>query len=319
MYILTEVMADSSPFRDKFIYLEEVINIKELTMDTDKIRDDHILVIAQFHFGICAYGKYNHPKSHKRWKTIGQMTRDLIKTINNKVCMFLADCHSYTFHNGIEGLVKVLMNNRVDYLWSIYDHNKEINYLKTLMEKKNVNTKFICISNRIKNDIFMDYELPKQYDIVTFGDVSHYYPLRVRMRKLLNTKRFKDQFKIKKIPYGRAKEVGLSKILNQSHLVLASSSIFDYLVKKYFEISASKSMILGDMPQQGIDIFGNNYIKINNDMTDEEIFDIIKDALSNKKKLADMIEKNYNLVHDKHIISRFHEDLYKLISEDISF
>ncbi len=123
-------------------------------------------------------------------------------------------------------------------------------------------------------------------------------------------------FKIKIIEYGEAKEEVLAKIINQSYLTIATCSQFNYLVKKYFEISAAKSLILGNMPKQGGSVFGDNYIKLHKSMTSDEIYNIIKSALDDKDNIIRMTNINYNMVHKEHKISQFHERLYRMICEE---
>ncbi len=217
MFILNELIASKSLYRDKFIYLDEVLDMDNYVIQLDKIQDDHIMIVNCFYFGIGRYPKYRNNRA--KWDKIGAITRDIIRKIDNKICLFVADCHEYTFVNGIDTLISTINNNRIDYVWSLYQENPEINYLKShIME----DTKFICINNLIKDDIFKDYHLTKRYDIVYYGDVGRRYPLRLKLKKLLKSRHFKNLFKIKIIEYGEAKEEVLAKIINQSYLTIAT-------------------------------------------------------------------------------------------------
>ena len=52
---------------------------------------------------------------------------------------------------------------------------------------------------------------------------------------------------------------------------------------KYFEIAASYSGILGNIPSDYNDLFKNNIVEVTEWMTDEEILFTIDEALKNKK------------------------------------
>ena len=71
---------------------------------------------------------------------------------------------------------------------------------------------------------------------------------------------------------------------------------------KYLEIAGSYSGILGNIPSDYEDLFKNNIIEVTEWMSDEEILNIIDNALKDKqklwditKKLGDKIHKEYNL------------------------
>ena len=61
------------------------------------------------------------------------------------------------------------------------------------------------------------------------------------------------------------------------------------ILGKYFETSMSNSVVCGDMPKDGEKIWNNNYIKLTNEMSDDEIISVIKNALTDKNKLEHYI------------------------------
>ena len=74
----------------------------------------------------------------------------------------------------------------------------------------------------------------------------------------------------------------------------------------------SNSVICGDMSEDGKEIWNDNYININNDMTDEEIEDIILESLKDKEKLGNLGNKCLKLMEEFYL-SKFTEKLYNLI------
>ena len=110
----------------------------------------------------------------------------------------------------------------------------------------------------------------------------------------------------------------LAKILNQSKFCIATKSIYNYLLMKYFEISACKSIIIGDMSDQGKKIWKDNFIEINMQLSDNEIIKIIDESLIkyNSKDMAMMqkIDRMYNIVQKEYNLKQYKEKIYRLIT-----
>jgi hypothetical protein len=112
----------------------------------------------------------------------------------------------------------------------------------------------------------------------------------------------------------------LAKLINRSWICISTPSKFDYLVKKYFEIAACNSVVAGNMPIQGKQIFGNNYIPLSNNMSDQKIISILQSALKNKQNLKNMSKHMYSVIHNKYIVKRRQEiysDIYHEIINNI--
>jgi uncharacterized protein (DUF1919 family) len=194
----------------------------------------------------------------------------------------------------------------------------------------------------INTNQFTDWGMEKIYDICIFGqtdlelpplgncieeeyfeknckgipEMYPFYPLRQRLTRLLlnNTERYN----IKYIPTPLLscwacpiKGVELSRIINQSYLTLSTRSRSDRCMQKYFEITASNSFILGDIPTDYMDLFTFNSIVVDMNMSDETILGIIDDALKNKetilqqsKDFGEFIRSEYGL-DNKNTITDF--------------
>ena len=230
--------------------------------------------------------------------------------------------HNYTFgsFNNLISNIKKYYNNVI----SLYD-NYELDKIKKLCGNS---ANFHILPHHIETDIFKDHKLEKIYDVTLYGECSRgAYPFRHRLYNLLKSHVNKLPIKINivpKIPWsGRCEKytgLGLAKILNQSYIVIATKSRYDYLLKKYFEISACKALLVGDMPESGKNIWNDNYININNKMSNKEILDILvntvdrlhknDDELNNKvNTMYDIIQKNYNL-------TQYYDKLYNIITKN---
>lgn len=314
MFIMDELIEATGINRDKFVYIDELYDFKNNKINPNKLQPHHILIINHFFFGINAMPKI---RKQRDWNTIKHIVIEFIKSINNKMCLVIFDSHEYSFFGGIKKIAEICNEYNFDYLLILYNQNAEIRLLKTYMESISNNTKIIELNNMIKKDVFKDYGLEKVYDIFFFGARWDSYPLRKKLLRLFNTKRFKNNFRIRVAEFREYNEVGLAKMLNKSWLCVSTMSKFEYLVKKYFEISASKSLILGDMPKQGEEIFGDNYIKLSKNMSEDEMFNVIKNALNDKDDIMRKANINYDTVRSKHTIDVFHQQLYDKIINTI--
>ena len=193
-------------------------------------------------------------------------------------------------------------------------------------------------NNWINTNKFKDYELSKQTDILIYGTTNfehsyhehnlpinivdqdyikttygeypptkiQFYPFRKRLTHLILKN--SSKYRIRHITCNNGSwgcdifGEELSKYINQSYLTLATSSRIDKCMKKYVEIPASGSVILGNIPVDYHNVYDGNVVEVTNKMTDEEILAIIDNALVDKKNLEDKgkifgkyIHEHYNL------------------------
>jgi len=195
-----------------------------------------------------------------------------------------------------------------------------------------------CFNSRFINvERFKDYKLPKIYDILLYGTRTYnkdyknekldsiqnyikrkeqnngkkiqkdekidFYPLRVKLEKILN--QLSTKYCIKILPEVCIDKAvianeDLSRLINQSHLTVSCCTIADIMMHKYLEIGASKSVILGNIPSDYNNFFKNDMIEVNEFMTDEMIINKIDDALQNKTKLKEMSDRLYKKIQEQH-------------------
>ena len=101
----------------------------------------------------------------------------------------------------------------------------------------------------------------------------------------------------------------LSKKINQSWLTICTSSYANVLLGKYIETSMSNSCVLGDMPPDGLNYWKDNYIHIDNKMSDNEIIEIINNSLKDKENIKNKI-KNMNRIIKIFNLSNFSDKIY---------
>lgn len=274
---------------------------------------------------------------------------NLLKSIQKykiKLCFHLHDLHGYTFlrhkivknikqnkekknveitkNNGlgkpVDGLnfgllefIKQIKYGNAKYIISYYSCPEMVNLKKYT---NNLINKYFTVPFHICPFIFNDYRLGKKYDILLYGSYNK-ISYKFRNRLYLILQKLKKKYRI--FITSNSKYEELPKLINQSWLTIATTSNFSYLVRKYFEISACNSVVLGNMNEQGFQIWEKNYIHVDNSMTDLEIIRTISTSLSNKENLKKISEKMYHKIHSKYTYENFKDELiniYKYIDNN---
>jgi ribosomal protein L36 len=169
--------------------------------------------------------------------------------------------------------------------------------------------------------IFRDYGLRKEYDLIVYGStIRSSYPFRHRVCQLITRSgRFKVlHLKVKDALYNAdICGEGLARKINQSWLGLATTSNFDYFVTKYFEIPACGSVVLGNMNEQGRAIFGDNYIHIDDSMTDNQILNVVTEALADRRRLQRYVDHMHSVIHTNYTPAENERRLFE-VAESIA-
>lgn len=213
----------------------------------------------------------------------------------NRRCVILEDLAPWT------ELIE-LLNDRYQYLISTYD----CDHLAKLCRGLPCLRKTYVIPHHVNTEIYKQWGLPKIYDVLFYGnDDIRTYPFRSRLRKLLEGSRLKlhiiEHPDYETFDPARCGEA-LARTINQSWIAIATPSIHDYLVAKYFEISAAGAVVAGKMASQGRPIWKEHYLRLEEDMSDLEILDRLVAALEDKAWLRrqsavmeEVIRKEYSL------------------------
>ena len=220
--------------------------------------------------------------------------------------ILLQDIHQRTY-NDLHELAEYLNENRINIIYTFYRC-----FEAKIINIRTPNCKKFWVPHHINTSIFRFKNKPKIYDILLFGSVEpRHYPFRHRLFELILNNPMLSCLTIKHIKKPEEFdpdicEDGLADIISSSRITVSTESKYGYLVAKYFEIASCKSLIAGNMPKDGVEIFRDNYLHLNNEMRDDEIIEKLLDCLNNygeyKEKIefiSDKINKEYNL--DKYI------------------
>lgn len=292
-------------------YLEKFADIVDI-IDLDMVKlNNYELIIINIMSIIPDINKLNP-------KLVSQKTSKIKE--HHNVALYLHDLHDYSIkysqnflklnivvENGIKKYVPNLKDNiakkeyqnlfnlyNIKYLISIYDC-PEFDFFYTYF----INIKkFYITSHGYCPKIFKPMDVEKKYDILFYGcDKKEIYPLRVRILNIcqnmgLNVKKLDYTMGEKQDNKKQSEEV-LCRYINQSWLCIACTSNFSYFVRKYLEISACYSLVIGDINKQGKQILNDNILEVTMEMSDIEIINKISHYLNNKNLIIEKIRKNH--------------------------
>lgn len=234
---------------------------------------------------------------------------------NVKRYVMVQDMHQEDYKEGVQGFISFLQKYDITGIVTPYYCTKSINNIRNLMPA----LKVLCLFHHIDHTIFKQYNLEKKYDILLFGnDNVKYYPFRNRVTKLLERHGERLGIVVHKVQRPRnyfrynaaVSNASLSKMMNQSWLTLCTSSKLDYLLGKYFESSFSGSVVCGNMASDGIGIWDNGYVHIDEKMKDTQILETIKNALEDKEKLKRMAHEMQLRMNEHFCLKDFASNLY---------
>jgi hypothetical protein len=264
--------------------------------------------------------QYSLPIDNLHKKTIKYDINKIINILKKakKIYMMTEDMDSNTYNDYSE--IKKLLNNTNVYSLITYYNNQ---MLKKMLRLKD-GLLFYHLPHHINTNIYKDYNSKKKIDILFYGSkTKSLYPMRIKLWIILFYKLSKKyNVKIIKHPgynnYDNNKcGIQLANIINQSWITIATTSIFNRTLAKYFEISACNSTILGTTNEFIDKIWGTNIIKINENMNDNEIIQIIDINLKNKNKLNNMSKNMYNIIQNNYNNDKYSIKFNKLIKKNI--
>jgi len=279
-YIMLDA-TDISNDACNIITLDDYINADKTAFDYSNF----YLLISCRRSSVCSYRKMCSDL-YKDEKSIEDIN-SLIINFKGKRIYRIHDIHNYTFIDGYEGFKNYCKNLNINLVIGNYIYNNESKIISAIL--KNLSIPYCVIPNLINDAIFKEYGNEKIYDILIYGNMGFCYILRKRMLDIIKrTSRWRSRI----VSFNELTGAELSKEINKSYLSVSTCSTFEYLVYKYIEIPLSGSLVIGNMPEQGRSLFCNeDFIRVTNDMTDQEIIDIVDTAIANKVDILHKIKR----------------------------
>jgi len=161
---------------------------------------------------------------------------------------------------------KILFEENIKYIFTYY-RDKFLNWYPEFADN------MVWLPHHVNTDIFKDYHLPKDIDLLLMGSTrAEVYPLRVSMvKRFQNTPGFVHHThpgyrKVSEKEHGIYVGESYAKELNRAQICLTCDSVYKYPLMKYYEITASNSLLLAPASNELMDlgfIPGVNFISIN--------------------------------------------------------
>jgi len=181
---------------------------------------------------------------------------------------------------------------------------------------KSVNKNIYYYNHYINTNIYKNYNLPKIYDIIIYGNImNRFYPFRFRLYHLLKQNQHKFNIKFVEFPSMNNPNINpvinieLAQLINQSYICICTTSKFNMLLKKYIETACCDSMICGNIPTDYNHIFTNNIIEIKPTFTNTQIIQILTNELKNKSSLKNKSVEFGNTVRGLYNFEKGYSDL----------
>lgn len=156
------------------------------------------------------------------------------------------------------------------------------------------------LPHSLSPQVFKNWNLEKKYDITFIAARNNLkdYPFRWRVFNLLCSA---GSFSIQYLNSAQdCNQEAYSQALNSSWLCMSTPTIYKhenddrytgYFFRKFVEVPMSGSIVLGYIPPSARDDFNDCYIKITEEMKDDEIIQIVNDSLANKNRLKTMSDE----------------------------
>ncbi|MEC2077079.1 glycosyltransferase [Metabacillus fastidiosus] len=156
----------------------------------------------------------------------------------------------------------------------------------------------------VNTDIYKDYFLKKEIDLLMMGAVNDVYPLR---KKVLETYRHDSCFVYHEHPgYSNLSEEGYineryAREINRSKIFFTCPSIYKYPVMKYYEVLACNTLLLApnfkELEDLGF-IAGTHFVDINESNFKRKGEYYLKNKIERKR----IAQQGYRFVNEQHSI-----------------
>lgn len=310
---------------DRFLHIS-IDDLKNNKYTYEELLNYDIMIFGWNSISISKYYTTKHKMYKKIYNDLGldlenkDLINELIEPLmsHQRKYYIVQDLHDFDCLNGTDGLNNYLNENKFSGIITPYKCANEIPKLKNL--------EILHLPHHIDENKFKDFHLEKEYDIFIFGNTNRkWYPFRNRITHLLKNIGEKHNLKVLHWENGISKSYfdfesaqqncneNLSKAINKSWLTLCTTTKWNWLVGKYFETSFSNSVIIGDMPEDGHEIWKNNLINIDQNMDNNTIEKIVLESLNNKELLNEY-SSNCLEIMKKYYLCNYTNNLYNLFN-----
>ncbi len=225
--------------------------------------------------------------------------------------LVIEDLREASLYDGIAGTCECL-DAHFHHLISTYDCDA----LREVVGRCRALEGVSILPHHVNTAIFSDMGLERTIDVLLYGNVDRpYYAFRRRLFSLIED-RLPNVTRIAHPSYQRFDPErcgeGLARLLNRSCIAVATATEDDYLVAKFFEISACATVLAGSLATQGQPIWDGSYIRLDESMADEEILARLRDALADLPSHRRAARQLSERIHRDWSVDRYPERLFRI-------
>jgi hypothetical protein len=225
--------------------------------------------------------------------------------------LVIEDLRDASLYGGVAGTCECIDRN-FHHLISTYDCDA----LRGMVGRCKALRGVSVLPHHVNTAVFADRGVERTTDVLLYGNVDRpYYAFRRRLYDLIESRlpsvRRVEHPSYRQFDPARCGD-GLARLLNGSRIAVAAATDDDYLVAKYFEISACGTVLAGPMPAQGRPIWGDDYVRLDEAMSDGEIVCRLRDALADLPAHQRAARRVCERVHRDWSVERYPERLLRI-------
>jgi hypothetical protein len=225
--------------------------------------------------------------------------------------LVIEDLRDASLYGGVNGVCECI-DRHFHHLISTYDCDALREIVGRCRSLRGVS----ILPHHVNTAIFTDLGSERPINVLLYGNVDRpYYRFRKRLYALIEDRlpnvRRVEHPSYRQFDPQRCGE-GLARLLNQSRIAVAATTSDDYLVAKYFEISACGTVLAGPMPAQGRPIWGDDYVRLDEAMSDDEIVGRVRDALEDFPALKRSARRVCERIHRDWSVDRYPDRLLRI-------
>ncbi|MBT2217925.1 glycosyltransferase [Virgibacillus dakarensis] len=238
-------------------------------------------------------------------------------------------------------IIKGLSHSGIPTGLFINDAHRFINLRRNFITKNNINHLFTVIRDKfiqiypefvykmewfphfVQTEMFRDYGIDKDINLLMMGAISDHYPLR---QKIIKTYKGDPDFVYHKHPgyrnFNKDEKnqhfIGerYAREINRAKIVFTCPSVFQYPVIKYFEVLACKTLLLAPTFKELEDLGfvpDHHFIPIDeNNFMDKAAY-----YLANETERQTIAEQGYQFIRKRHSVEQRADQLIKKIESVI--
>lgn len=246
----------------------------------------------------------------------GSQKEDIKNKLEKLMCIknkffLMQDMHEKTY-TSLSNLCDFLKTNNINIIFTFYN-NAEGRKIRKLVP----NVKHFHLPLHIDTNIFFNKNSEKFYDVLLYGSVHpRHYPFRKRLFDIIKNSSNKYNVCVLEKPdhFDPEKcESGLCDLINKSKITIATKSRYDYLVAKYLEIVCSGSIVCGNMATDGQTMYSDNYLELNENMSDEDIIRNLDMYLSDYEHYRNKFNEKYEYIAKEHNLDNYVNKLLHIL------